>query len=103
MFARVLPSRSSLKSPQPLGLSASPLRLRFLLPSRIAVPVHPHLRNLPVLRLAEDRASRINLFTRTPAAERAPKFRRKPRPCRVDLPRREVRFSLMQWDVLPVR
>src|SRR5437867_12233843 len=103
MFAGVLPSRSSLKAPQPLGLSASPLRLRFLLPSCISVPVHPHLGNLPILGLTKNRPARVHLFPCPTASECAAKLRRKPWSRRVNLARRKIRFGLIQRDILPVR
>src|SRR5882762_8719336 len=66
------------------------------------MPVHPHLRNLPVLSLTKDRPSRIDLFPRAPAPERAAELRRKPRPRRVNLARRKIGFGLIQRDVLPI-
>src|SRR5688572_22234508 len=79
------------------------LSFGFFPPAGISVPVHSHLTDLPILRLTENRPSRINLFAGPPPPERAPKLRREPRPRRVDLARRERSLGLMQRDILPVR
>src|SRR5712691_4559776 len=67
------------------------------------MPIHPHLTNLPVLRLTEDRPARIHLFARATAPERAAKLGCKPRPCRVDLTGRKCGLGLKQRDILPIR
>src|SRR5882672_9857120 len=89
-----------------LGVSASRRpacsRLGFLPPSSISVPVHPHLRDLPLLRLAEDRAPRVYLFTRAAASESATELRGEPWSRDVNLTRRKADLGLVERDVLPV-
>src|SRR2546425_7801371 len=66
------------------------------------MPVHPHLTDLAVFGLTENRPTRIHLFAGAAAPERAAKFCRKPRPRRVNLARRKIGLGLVQRDVLPI-
>src|ERR1700704_3540388 len=67
------------------------------------MPVHPHLADLAVFRLAEDRPACIYLFPRASTPKRAAKLRGKPRPRHIHLARGEVGLGLVQRNVLPVR
>src|SRR5207249_1575015 len=78
------------------------LGFRLFFPSGIPVPVHAHLRNLPVPRFTENRPPRVHLLPCPTAPECAAKLRRKPRPRRVNLARRKIGFGLIQRDVLPI-
>src|SRR5690349_11519028 len=70
---------------------------------RVPVPVHAHLGDLPVLRLAEYRAPRVHLLTGPAAPEPGLKLGREPGPRDVDLPGLEADLGLMRRDLTPVR
>src|SRR3989440_12540973 len=67
------------------------------------MPVHPHFRDLAVLRLAEDGPPSIDPFARATAPVGAAELGGEPRPGDVDLAGLERDLGLVQRDVLPVR
>src|SRR5881396_2441684 len=56
---------------------------------RVPMPIHPHFRDLAVLRLAEHRAARVDPLAGAAAAVGAAEFRGEPGARRVDLARLE--------------
>src|SRR6266571_3875817 len=69
---------------------------------RVSMPVHPHFRDLAVLRLAKDRAARVHPVPGAAPAVGAAELGREPGARRIDLPRLELDLRLVQGDVLPV-
>src|SRR5437870_1069545 len=69
----------------------------------VSMPIHPHLGDLAVLGLAEDRSAGIHPFAGAAPAVGAAKLRREPRTRGVDLARFEGHLGLIRRDVLPIR
>src|SRR5206468_7259987 len=84
-----------------LRLRATSSCYAFLL-LRVPMPIHPHFRDLAVLRLAEHRAARVDPRAGAAAAVGAAEFRGEPGARRVDLARLEGHIRLVRGDVLPV-
>src|SRR6266581_675373 len=69
---------------------------------RVSMPVHPHFRDLAVLRLAKDRAARVHPVAGAAPAVGAAELGREPGAGRIDLPRLERDLRLVHGDILPV-
>src|SRR5262249_29298117 len=80
----------------------SGLGFRFFPTPCIAMPIHPHLTDLAVSGLAEERPACVDPFAGAAAAERAPKLRGEPRTDLEHFSGAERHLRLGHRQVLPI-